>query len=94
MEFEAKKLNIDELKEKARTLRQHIIRMTTQAGSGHPSSSLSAVEVVTALFFGGFMRYDPVRPDWPERPDSKAELDGNNRDEPPRVPVTHAGFAP
>jgi len=65
--FEAKKLNIDELKEKARTLRRHIIRMTTEAKSGHPSSSLSAVEVVTALFFGGFMRYDPSNPDQPER---------------------------
>jgi transketolase len=61
------KLNIAELKDKARTLRRHIIRMTTAAGSGHPSSSLSAVEVVTSLFFGGFMKYDPQRPDWPDR---------------------------
>ena len=52
--FEAKKLTIGELKEKARTLRKHVIRMTTEAGSGHPSSSLSAADVVTALFFGGF----------------------------------------
>ena len=58
---------MDELKQRATTLRRHIIRMTTAAGSGHPSSSLSAVEVVTALFFGGFMNYDPQRPDWPER---------------------------
>jgi transketolase len=36
--------------------------MTTEAGSGHPSSSLSAVEMVTALFFGGFMKYDPNEP--------------------------------
>ncbi len=61
------RLSEDELKAKAKTLRQHIIRMTTAAGSGHPSSSLSAVEVVTALFFGGFMHYDPNRPDWPGR---------------------------
>ena len=67
MAFEAKKLTIGELKEKARTLRKHVIRMTTEAGSGHPSSSLSAADVVTALFFGGFMRYDPSRPDWPQR---------------------------
>ena len=58
---------MDELKERATTLRRHIIRMTTAAGSGHPSSSLSAVEVVTALFFGGFLNYDSQRPDWPER---------------------------
>ncbi len=41
--------------------------MTTRAGSGHPSSSLSAIDVLTALYFGGFMRYDPKQPDWPER---------------------------
>ena len=41
--------------------------MTTEAGSGHPSSSLSAVEVVASLFFGGLMRYDPHQPDAPQR---------------------------
>ncbi len=64
---EPSSLSLDELKEKGRTLREHIIRMTTAAGSGHPSSSLSAVEVVTALFFGGFMKYDPQNPSWPGR---------------------------
>jgi len=58
---------LDALQEKARLLRKHIITMTTAAGSGHPSSSLSTVEVLTALYFGGLMRYDPQRPDWPER---------------------------
>ena len=56
-----------ELEAVARRLRRHIITMTTAAGSGHPSSSLSAVEVLTALYFGGVMKYDPKRPDWPER---------------------------
>jgi len=64
---EATKLSPDELTAKARTLREHIIRMTTAAGSGHPSSSLSAVEVVAALFFGGFLRYDAKHPDDPNR---------------------------
>lgn len=41
--------------------------MLTRSGSGHPGSSLSSVEIVTALYFGGFLRYDPARPDWPER---------------------------
>lgn len=43
------------------------IRMTTKAASGHPSSCLSASHLVTALFFGGYMRYDAGQPDWPER---------------------------
>lgn len=58
---------VEQLEQIAKTLRREIVQMTTEAGSGHPTSSLSAVEVVTALFFGGFMRYDPKRPDWPER---------------------------
>lgn len=62
-----KKLSVEELKAKARVLRQHIVKMTTAAGSGHPSSSMSAVEVVTALFFGGVMHYDVARPKWPGR---------------------------
>lgn len=59
--------SLAQLQEKARVLRRLIIKMTTEAGSGHPSSSLSAVEVVTALFFGGFLRYDPKQPLWKER---------------------------
>src|SRR5262249_45498392 len=32
-----------------------------------PGGSLSAAEIVTALYFGGVLRHDPKRPDWPER---------------------------
>lgn len=61
------KLDLEALREKARTLRRHIIAMTTKAGSGHPSSALSMVEIVTALYFGGVLRYDPKNPQWPDR---------------------------
>jgi transketolase len=54
------------LKEKARTLRCHIITMIAQAGSGHPGGSLSATDIVTALFFK-VMHYHPNEPQWPER---------------------------
>ncbi|MCA9116015.1 MAG: transketolase [Planctomycetaceae bacterium] len=67
MAVEAIQLGNDELRDKARTLRQHIIRMTTEAASGHPTSSLSAVEVVNALFFGGYLRLDPAAPADPAR---------------------------
>lgn len=60
-------LDIAQLEAKANDIRKHIIRITTEAGSGHPSSSLSATEVVTALYFGGFMKYDASRPDDPGR---------------------------
>ena len=60
-------LNLGVLKEKARQLRLDILEMTTLAGSGHPSSSFSAVEILTALYFGGILRYRPTDPWWPER---------------------------
>ncbi|MBI3974712.1 MAG: transketolase [Chloroflexi bacterium] len=59
--------SIEELEAIARRLREDIVRMTTKAGSGHPSSSLSAIDVMTVLYFGGFLRHDPKRPDWPDR---------------------------
>jgi len=55
------------IREKARSLRLDVLDMTTRAGSGHPSSCFSSVEVVTALYFGGILRYRPHEPHWPER---------------------------
>ncbi|MDD3618124.1 MAG: transketolase [Desulfobulbaceae bacterium] len=49
----------------ARFIRSVILTATTNAGSGHPTSSLSAVELMTALLFGGMFRYDADRPDHP-----------------------------
>ncbi len=59
--------NLDALLARARKIREDIVRMTTEAGSGHPSSSLSATEVITALYFGGFLRHDAKNPQWPDR---------------------------
>lgn len=50
-----------------RTLRADIVRSTTAAASGHPSSSLSMVELLTVLYFGGVLRYDPKQPHDPGR---------------------------
>jgi len=50
----------------ARRLRRHIISMIGRAGSGHPGGSLSAVEIVSTLYFK-VLRYNPHEPDWPER---------------------------
>jgi transketolase len=51
----------------ARSIRLDILDSTTRAGSGHPSSSFSAVEILAALYFGGILRYRPQEPGWPER---------------------------
>lgn len=60
-------LSLTELKEKARQIRLDILEMTTRAGSGHPSSSWSATDLLVALYFGGVLRYRPQEPWWPER---------------------------
>lgn len=43
-------------------IRKNILLATTKAGSGHPSSSLSATDLMAVLFFGGFFAYDWKRP--------------------------------
>jgi transketolase len=57
---------LDHLRERAKTLRRHIIRMLGEAGSGHPGGSLSAADIVAALYFE-VLKLDPERPDWPDR---------------------------
>lgn len=59
--------SLKDLLAKAKTIRKHIITSTTAAGSGHPTSSLSAVEAAVALYFGGLLRHDPNNPHWPQR---------------------------
>jgi transketolase len=59
--------SLEELAETARLLRRRIIEMTTAAGSGHPSSSFSAAELIVGLYFGGILRHDPKNPHWPDR---------------------------
>ena len=54
------------LEEVAREMRRRILEMIAEAGSGHPGGSLSAVEMVTALYFH-IMRLRPEDPLWPER---------------------------
>ena len=60
------KPDIASLKEKAKILRIEILKMLTEAGSGHTGGSLSAADVVAALYFYK-MRHDPSNPKWPER---------------------------
>lgn len=57
---------IKELEAIARKLRQHIVRMTCAAASGHPGGSLSAADLVTVLYFYK-LRHNPKDPSWAER---------------------------
>lgn len=52
---------------KATDIRRDILTMITEAGSGHPGGSLSCTDILTALYFGGVMDYDPADPAKPGR---------------------------
>ena len=56
---------IDQLRARAARLREHSLRATSEAGSGHPTSCLSAADLVAALFFD-VLRYDPKDPGNPD----------------------------
>jgi transketolase len=60
------KPSIEDLKARAKQIRRDIIEMTGIAASGHPGGSLSATDIVTALYFS-VMRHDPKNPSWPDR---------------------------
>ncbi len=57
-------LTVDAIKEKARRLSAYSMMMTTAAGSGHPTSSMSAAELVAGAFFYA-MKFDPKNPNSP-----------------------------
>ena len=57
---------VAELENIANKLRLHVVEMTYAARSGHPGGSLSAADMIAALYFK-FMRHDPKNPDWDGR---------------------------
>jgi transketolase len=61
-----KKEDIERLTETARLMRIHILKMLHRAKSGHTGGSLSAADIITALYFR-VMKHRPEAPDWRER---------------------------
>jgi transketolase len=55
-----------QVKELARRLRGHVLRMTSAARSSHVGSSLSAADLI-AVLYGSVLKVDPSRPQWPDR---------------------------
>ncbi len=55
-------MDVNNLEKLCKLIRYDILTSTTEAGSGHPTSSLSAVELMTTLFFGGFYHFDLKNP--------------------------------
>ncbi|MEI6531104.1 MAG: transketolase, partial [bacterium] len=58
-------MNLEFLTRLAKLVRYYILLATTRAASGHPTSSLSPVELMVSLFFGGILRTDLERPGLP-----------------------------
>lgn len=54
------------LKERAKQLRKTAVTMIYEAQSGHPGGSLSAADMVAALYFSE-MHIDPQNPNWADR---------------------------
>lgn len=60
-------MNVQAATDQALQMRKNIITMLHAAGSGHPGGSLSCTDIISALYFGGVMNYDPKNPDDPDR---------------------------
>ena len=55
-------MNLEELKSMAGDIRVDIVKMVAEAGSGHPGGSLSAADIMCALYFGGVLKHDAENP--------------------------------
>lgn len=55
-------MNAESIEAHALSVRQNIIAMIAQAGSGHPGGSLSATDILCALYLGNILRHNPEQP--------------------------------
>ena len=60
------KHSLKDLELKANSIRQNIIKMLVEAGSGHSAGPLGMADVFTALYFE-VLKHKPHDPDWAER---------------------------
>lgn len=80
---------IQQLEQKANTIREDIIRMLEHAGSGHSAGPLGLADIYTAMYFS-VLHHDPKNPDWEER---DIMVQSNGHCVPVRyVTMAHAGY--
>lgn len=85
------KLNIEQLGKKANEVREDIIKMLKEAGSGHSAGPLGMADIFTALYFN-ILNHDSKKPLWEER--DRLFL-SNGHIVPVRyVAMAHAGYFP
>ena len=75
----------------ANEIRQDIIKMLVEAGSGHSAGPLDMADVFTAMFFE-VLRYKPKEPDWPER--DRFVLSNGHINPVLYATMAHAGYFP
>ena len=80
------------LERRAREMRVDIVKMIAEAGSGHPGGSLSCIDILTALYFGGVMAYDPADPKRADR--DRFVLAKGHAAPALYATLAHAGFFP
>lgn len=62
MSVQTNGLPVEELQQKAKCIRRHVVEMIAAAKSGHPGGSLSAADIMSVLYFGGVMCHNPANP--------------------------------
>ena len=82
---------IKELELKANEIRQSVIEMLVEAGSGHTAGPMGMADIFTALYFH-VLNHDPKNPEWPER---DRLILSNGHITPVRyAAMAHAGYFP
>lgn len=82
---------INELAGIANNIRQSIIEMLLEAGSGHTAGPLGMADIFTALYFE-LLNHDPKKPDWPER--DRLVLSNGHINPVLYATMAHAGYFP
>lgn len=82
---------IRELELKANDIRESIISMLLEAGSGHTAGPLGMADVFTALYFD-ILRHDPKKPDWTGR--DRVVLSNGHINPVLYATMAHAGYFP
>jgi transketolase len=85
------KLSIEELNLKANEIRQDLIKMLLEAGSGHTAGPLGMADVFTALYFN-ILNHDPKSPDWEDR--DRLMLSNGHITPIRYTTMAHAGYFP
>jgi len=62
-----KAAGMDSLQKKANALRKATLDLCIGAEKGHVTSAFSCAEILTALYYGNVLRYDPENPEWKDR---------------------------